>query len=218
MGEVKIPNYPDNSTRPPVPVSRDDIPEREEKREHSEPVAKGTRKKKGLGRKLSETFIADDASSVKEYVIFDVLVPALKDTLYDIVSNSVSMFLFGGSGGSRRSTPNRSYNSISTSRRRLKSVEEPSRGPRIRPEDRKALYFDDIEFESITDANKVLNKLLWRLDEYKVVTVADFYDYAGITPDYTDSKYGWDDLRDAYVKRGYGGVYYIILPKAEYLA
>lgn len=220
MGTVNIPQYPDNSSSARYNSTSEEAPAKVEER--AEKVVEGAvvRKKKGLGKKFAETFINEDAGSVKEYVFMDVIIPALKDTLYNVVSNSVSMFLFGSRGPSVGSGGRNNYNSISTSRRVSKSsygASEPRRGAYIRPEDRKAAYLDDIEFESIADANKVLDKMLWRLNEYHVVTVADFYDYAGITPDYTDSKYGWENLDGSYVKRGYGGVYYIILPRAELL-
>lgn len=219
--KVYIPEYPanDGSEKPTTDYNK--ASEKEETKT-SEKVISGqaTRKKKGLGKKFAETFIADDAGSVGEYVIFDVLVPAMKDTLYDIVANTVSMFLFGGgarrpSGGYSRHTD---YSSYSSTRRMPKSSSGASRGRQIRDEDRKSLSFDEIEFDNIADANKVLDKLMWRLDEYGQVTVADFYDYCGITPDYTETKYGWYGLEGAYVKRGYGGRYYVILPKPEYLA
>ena len=56
-----------------------------------------------------------------------------------------------------------------------------------------------------------------RMDElissYRVVSVADFYDLAGITPEYTDNKYGWTDIRSANIVRVRDG-YMIKLPRA----
>ena len=42
--------------------------------------------------------------------------------------------------------------------------------------------------------------------------MADFYDLVGMTSNYTDNKYGWYDMRSAYVQAVNGG-YIIRLPK-----
>ena len=39
------------------------------------PIAKATKKKKNA---LAETFISEDASNIKSYILMDVLVPAIK--------------------------------------------------------------------------------------------------------------------------------------------
>ena len=46
----------------------------------------------------------------------------------------------------------------------------------------------------------VLNSLADILDQYGTVTVADFYDEAGVArPSYSGMDYGWKDIGDAYV-------------------
>ena len=42
--------------------------------------------------------------------------------------------------------------------------------------------------------------------------MADLYDLVGMTSNYTDNKYGWYDLRTAYIQ-GVSGGYVIRLPK-----
>lgn len=50
------------------------------------------------------------------------------------------------------------------------------------------------------------------LATYNCVSVADLYDLVGMTSNYTDNKYGWYDLRTAYIQ-GVSGGYVIRLPK-----
>lgn len=227
MARVSIPDYPDNSRKPLIDIrSAEDnyvaedvkaTTDAAQKMAASEPkkVVTGevVRKKKGLGRKFKDTFVSEDAGSVKDYVIFDVLVPALKDTLYDVVSNSISMFLFGGSRGpSGGSYGRRDYGSYSRPQRGAKTSYRGSETAQERRRD--VLDYDEIEFNNIVDANKVCDKLMWRMKEYGVVTLADFYDYVGITPDFTYEKYGWYDFGCVLEpKRMYGGKYYIPLPR-----
>ena len=54
------------------------------------------------------------------------------------------------------------------------------------------------------------------LERFEVVSVADLFDMAGISCNYTDNKYGWTDLRDARVARVSDG-YVIRLPRATSL-
>ena len=61
-------------------------------------------KKKNELQKMAGTLIAEDAKSVKSYILMDVLVPAVKDAIEDIVTNGIRMLLRGDtkarSGGS----------------------------------------------------------------------------------------------------------------------
>ena len=63
-----------------------------------EPVAKGTVKKKSEFRKLGNIFISEDAPSVKSYIFLDVLVPAIKKAIADIVTNGINIILYGDAG------------------------------------------------------------------------------------------------------------------------
>jgi hypothetical protein len=51
------------------------------------------------------------------------------------------------------------------------------------------------------------------IDTYGIVSVADFYDLVGITGNYTDNKYGWNNIHSASIVRVREG-YMIKLPRA----
>ena len=76
--------------------------------------------------------------------------------------------------------------------------------------------WDDIVYPTRGDAEMVLSEMEDLLDNFKVVSVADMFDLAGVSSSYTDNKYGWTDLRDAYVERCRDG-YMIRLPRATNL-
>ena len=90
---------------------------KEEKKEataekHIKKVVTGkTAVKKNNVRKLTDIFISEDVSNVKSYVFMDVLVPAIKKAISDIVTDGVDMILYGESGrkGRKRSEGNVSY-------------------------------------------------------------------------------------------------------------
>lgn len=61
---------------------------------------------------------------------------------------------------------------------------------------------NQVSFDSRKEAANVLHRLADILDQYGTVTVADFYDEAGVNdhdPYYSNSHYGWKDIGDAYV-------------------
>ena len=207
MAKVEMPDYPDNSQNSkPVPVREDE--------EHKGVISgKATRKKKGALRRASETMIADDVETIKSYLVFDVLLPAIKDTAFDLVTNGFEMVLFGGS----RSSSGRSKGRTRTGHRDYgKYSQNDRKRPQISDRDRKMLIFDDIILDSRGDAERVLDYLRGRIDDYEVATVADFYDAVEVTSNYTDTKYGWYELDDAYVRRVRDG-FQVILPKATHL-
>ena len=61
-------------------------------------------KKKSEIRKLKDTFISEDVSNVKSYIVMDVLIPAAKKAISDIVRDGIDMILYGSAGKSRSST------------------------------------------------------------------------------------------------------------------
>lgn len=163
-------------------------------------------KKKSELSKLSDIFIAEDVRNVKSYVLMDVLVPAVKKAIYDIVTDGVDMILFGGTGGKRkRSTADRvSYNRYyGDQNRRSDERSSVSRG----------YSFDDVILDTRPEAEEVLSAMDGILDAYGIVTVADLNDLVGVTGQYTDNKYGWNSLRTAEVIHVRDG-YMLKLPRA----
>lgn len=159
------------------------------------------------GRKLADIFISEDAANVKSYILMDVLVPAVKKAVSDIITNGIEMILYGGKGGGNRnaSTSRVSYRSYYDDRRSDRRYEDDR--PRGRFE------YDDIIFESRGEAEAVRRQMLDAIDRYGLVTVADMYDMSGLTPPYTSNNYGWTNIRSAEPVRVRDG-YVLRLPKA----
>ena len=172
-----------------------------------EPVVKGkvTTKKNNV-RKLTNTFVTEDIQNVKSYVLMDVLVPAIKKAISDIVTNGIDMLLYGETGRSRHKTNASviSYRNYYDSRR-----EERYSSSRTRT----GYSYDDVVLETRGEAEDVLSRMDELIDTYGVVSVADLYDLVGISCNYTDNKYGWTNLRNAEPVRVRDG-YMLKLPKA----
>lgn len=176
------------------------------------PVVAGVKTKES--KKLFGIFSKQDVKDIKDYVVYDVVIPSVKDTVSQVVSNAVDMMLFGEVRNRSRSRSSRgqstytSYNSMydrprSDRRDRPDREERPSRSSEPR----------ELVFETRSEAAQVLDAMQDILDQYKICTVADMYDLVGITGSFTDNNWGWDDLRTARVVRSGRDGYSIELPR-----
>ena len=163
-------------------------------------------KKKSNTEKLAELFLPEDVENLKTYVVRDILIPAGKKA----VSEIIDMFLYGSTG---RSTKGTNASKVSY-RSYYESPNERRAAPQPRPST--GYHYDDIIFDNRGEAEEVLVSMEECIATYGMVTVRDFYDLVGVTGNHTDQKYGWLDLRTASVVRlrmGEGG-YMIKLPRA----
>lgn len=192
-------NYTPNSHR---------YKEEQAEKKKVEKVIQGTAKikKKSGTSKLMSNLISEDARSVKNYILMDVLIPSVKDAIADIVVNGINMVLFGDTKRSgRRSASDRvSYNRYYS-----------DRDSRTASNDRfRTSYdFDDVVLDSRGEAEEVLSSMDELMSTYGMVTVADLYDLVGTSCNYTDNKYGWTNIRNAEIVRVRDG-YKIKMPKA----
>lgn len=164
-----------------------------------------TKPKSGVS-KITDIFISEDASNVKSYIMMDVLVPAVKKAISDIVRDGIDMILYGESRGRRSSTSSSyvSYRDYSRSDDRDRFRDSRTRS---------GYNHDDIILESRGEAEEVLTRMDELIDTYGVVSVADLYDLIGKSCEYTDNKYGWTNIRNAEPIRVRDG-YMLKLPKA----
>lgn len=165
-------------------------------------------RKKPLGTKIRDTFIAEDLTKVKDYVISDVIIPNIKKAVDDIVSNGVHMVLYGSAG-----RPSSSRSGTVASKVSYRSYYDQQRNGNVPVRVSSGYEFEDVIFDSRGDAELVLDQMIDIISSYGVCTVADYYDSCGRTSDYTTVDYGWRSLRTARVDRIAEG-YVIKLPRA----
>jgi hypothetical protein len=176
------------------------------------------KQKRSFSKKLAETFLEDDTKSVGSYIFHDVLIPAAKAMISDMVGGGIEMLLFGEKRGrNTRREGNRSFTSYgSYYKSNDRDTRDKDRGRDISRTGRAKHDFDEIVLETRGEAEQVLSHLVDLTIDYKQATVADFYQMVGVTENFTDNKYGWTDLRNASVSRVRGG-YLINLPRTEAL-
>ena len=150
-------------------------------------------KKKSEVAKFKDVFISEDAASVGSYLFMDILIPALKNTVEDLVTYGIRRILRGDtgtrrSGSSIDSISYRDYNKIS--KRDDVRYEDSSRT-------RTGYDYDYVIVGSRAEAEEVLMRLDELIETYGQASVADLYDLVGITGKYTDNNYGWTNIRNA---------------------
>lgn len=193
----------------------------EPKRTRKPMRAQAIRKKKSFTQSIAETLVGGDSQNVGSYILQDVLIPAAKSTIQEMITSGIEMLLFpGGARGSSRSrdrdrgTSTVSYGNYYKSRTRDRDEE---RRPRTRRQVRDKFDLSDIYFRHGDEADEVLNSLIDTLRDFDVVSVADFFDTAGISgATWAHHKYGWTDLDDAFCTHTRNG-WTIVLPEPEEL-
>lgn len=169
-----------------------------------------------LGRRFKDTFIGGDRRSVWEYVLLDVVVPRIKDLIVEAGQDALEKTVYGEVRGTLRRPGGRTVVGSTGSQFNYQGISKP--GTRSDPrkdlsrEARSAHNFDEIIFQSRYEADAVLERMYEQLREYDVVTVRDLYDFCGISYDFTDVKYGWEDLQGSKVIRDRGD-YILSLPR-----
>lgn len=219
-------NMPDGSTNP---LANPDFPSNSNKsktqkptvnqppeKKRPDPIVTGkTRQRKpSFWKRFKGVFQNEDSQNVGQYVVWEVLIPAFKDTLYDAVTQGVGRALgvdhpyrrsVIGNGSNNRTD----YNRISTGSRINRS---PSREISYRA--RKSHDFNEIILESRGEAEEVLDRLGLYIDEYGFATVDDLYGFVNITGDFVDRQWGWSSLAGARARRVADG-YLLELPRTE---
>lgn len=178
----------------------------QEKKEVTKVVSGNVKtKKKGAAGKMADVFISEDVSNVKNYIFMDVLVPAIKKAISDIVRDGIDMILYGESGRSKRNSSGSKVSYASY-------YDGDRKASHPRSNNNARFDFEDIIFETRRDAEDVREQMEELIDHYGTVSVSDMYDMAGLTAPYTANKYGWINIRTAEPVRVRDG-YILKLPR-----
>ena len=176
------------------------------------PVAKGAvrRKKKTEIQKFSDIFFAEDFGTIKDYIFKDVILPALKNTVWSIVNQATEVALYG-----ETSTPQRKIPGAKISYDKVGRFGDIPRRRDYNGIQRTAYDFGDAIVDSRAEADAALEALEAAIEEYGQASVADLFDIIGVTPASNDYNYGWDSVATASAARLRDGRYLLKLPKAR---
>ena len=205
-----------------------DIQPVQEERERIEKIATGRKVKQSVGNKILSEFIADDIHDIGDYILKDVIFPAVKNAISDTITNGIDMLLFGqtrnhggySTNSVRRITP---YSSLYSGQSAVNRVTRFNEQPQQQPRGIGRYTYNDIlipftleEPHNVTKAKamEILARMRVYLDKYGVVSVGDLYDAVGELPDSIDQNWGWYDLSGAYIQNSRDG-FILRMPKVE---
>ena len=176
--------------------------------------------KKPLSSKFADAFISDSAKDVKDYIVMDVIVPGIKDTII----NCLEMIFFGSTSRGRSARVSRIGYDNTSYRAFYQSDYDSYGAPRRR--ERRDRYRDDsysdrIDYRNIIvrdrgSAEEIVNKLRGRIEKYGEATKSDLFELIDIPSTHVDNNWGWTDVRDIGIRRVTSG-YLIDVADAVYL-
>lgn len=174
-------------------------------------------KPKGPGRKFKEIFFGGDAKHAASFVASDVLLPALRNLIVDMVTKGAERLIFGESTRRRPGGTNYGarYQYGSGYSYRPDPRDPRERLPLGRPAPRQARHeMSDIVIGTKEEAELVVERLTDILNQYEVASLADLYELLGLTPSHIDNKWGWTYLGSVQIRQIRQG-YLLELPPLE---
>lgn len=164
-----------------------------------------------MSRRLRDAFTGDDQSSIGEYLLFQVAIPAIKATMYDLITGGANRALFGSGANNVRQAVQRGAGTVNYNQISRSQVNQPVMSER----DKAAHNFDNVTFDTRMQADQALGALIDILEQYQVVAISDFYELVNITGSFADDKWGWFELHGADIVPARGGGFMIQLPRPK---
>lgn len=215
--EIKVEELPNNSMTKKIgpirPQSGGDVKPKVRRRKRA--IVQAQRRKRGLVGNVAAALFNDGSNSIGQYILNEVVIPTVKTMIEDGVKGAIDMVLYNGTGHRSSSRDRDSGNSRVSYGSYYKGGSERRERRGYGRGDR--FNLNEIFFKRGDDADDVLSALCDELEEYESVSVATFFDIAGINgATWTHNKWGWTDLSKAYCTHTRDG-YMIVFPDPEEL-
>lgn len=171
-------------------------------------AGKVTAKPKGELAKFFETFFAEDLHKVKDYLLKDVIVPTIKDTMWTVIARGSERMIFGEAGHTPKNPklPYVNYNGL---------FKQPTNQSSTTSSNNNQYSVDNIILEDRGDAERVLDAMKSHIAEYGAVSISELYEFIGEPiGDFTTTRWGWRSLNTAGIMRTSNGGYKLDLPRA----
>lgn len=175
--------------------------------------AEQPRRKRGLGSRFKETFIGGSARGAAEYMTTEVVVPAIRDMIFEALQSGLDRLIYGDTRP-RRGVTTSSYSNLGHVNYQSMSTNKPT-SRNLSSQARARHDFGEIVIPNREEANEVLDRMYDLLSRYGQVPVADLYALTGIQSSHADHKWGWNSLRGSRIAPLRTGGYLLDLPNPE---
>jgi hypothetical protein len=184
-------------------------------------TAESVKRSRGLGRKFKETFVLGTSRDAADYMITEVVIPAVKNTMIEALQGGIERLFNGETNRVRRYSSAPSgypaaghYNYAGIS----KAQAAPTQPHRLSTRSQTLQDFGEIVIDSLRDANDVVEQMYEILSRFEVVLVSDLYAMTGIQSSHVDRKWGWTSLPGLKPVRTRDGRYVLSLPEPVLLS
>lgn len=154
------------------------------------PVAKARVKRESTARKVVGEIIKEDARSVGETVLWDVIIPTVKNLISDTVTRSIESMLYGDS----RPRSRNNYSDYSGYSRQKGGRDRPVERRERRSARQAEPERNEIIFDTRSDANDVIDRMSDIIDQYGQASLADLNALIGASSNFIDDNWGWTDM------------------------
>lgn len=168
-------------------------------------------RKEPLWKRVLEAFFGDPGErSIGDHILFDVIIPGARDLTVNSLNDGIDQVFYGESRSSRR----RPQSQGQVTRTNYTNYANQPRHPAAREpkQVRSVRDYKDVLFETRSEADMILSRMIDHVLDFGRVSVADLYDLCGVTEEFTDYNFGWTDLTFSSIRHTRGG-YFLDLPE-----
>ena len=194
---INTDDFPGNSNK-----SKEEVVKAKVEKVIDGPVKKS---KPSFFKKAAGVIFSDvSEEDIRTELIFDYLVPTIKDTIVDMGKMLLDAIFYGSTSAHKKSGGSKPY--------KVSYSDYYDKDKKVPVQKASSYNFDEITMNSRGDAEQVLDNMIDLTREYGQVSVGDFCDLVGVDNNFTDYKYGWTDLTRVTISRTRDG-YIINFPK-----
>lgn len=144
--------------------------------------------------------------TIKSFIFDEIVTPLIQRAVVEGVTGAINYLVKGDAYADRKNSNSFgksyiNYNGISSGKSIGNSNQYVYSGKNS------GMDIENVWFESRVDAQRVLDEMMSVIAQYDILTVNGFYDLIGRTNliDPSNEKFGWSDLRNAYITASHGG-------------
>ena len=183
---INVDDFPGNSNK-----SKEEAPKAKVEKVIDGPVKTA---KPSFFRKAAKVIFSDvSEEDLRTEIIFDYLIPTIKDTVVDIIKMTTEAIFYGRTAPHKKSGGNKPV--------KVSYSDYYERDKRPVQSKSSSYNFDEVTLNSRGDAEQVLDNMIDLTREYGQASVGDFCDLVGVDNRFTDYKYGWTDLTRTTISR-----------------
>lgn len=144
--------------------------------------------------------------TMKSFIFDEIVTPLIQRAVVEGVTGAINYLVKGDAYADRKNSSSFgksyiNYNGISSGKSNANGSQYVYSGKNS------GMEIENVWFESRVDAQRVLDEMQNVIANYDILTVNGFYDIIGRTNiiDPSNEKFGWSDLRNAYITASRGG-------------